>query len=322
MPSRRDVLLALAASGAALLRGRGQKLTLSGVGAAARFPMPAGACDCHVHVFCDPRRFPMSAERTYTPPIAPVESVLAHLHALGLDRVVIVSASVYGTDNACALDAMRTLGARARGVANVATDVTVAELDRLGQGGIRGIRLNFETQGVSNPRVAVERFQQAAKQAAGQGWHLQVNTRLPIVAAMEEMILGGPVPVVFDHFAQADPTLGVDQPGFAALVRLLKSGRAYVKISGAYRLSTRAPDYADVAPLARALIAANPERVLWGSDWPHPDSARRPGRLATDVALPLRVDDARMLDQLAVWAPEATTRHTILVDNPARLYGF
>jgi predicted TIM-barrel fold metal-dependent hydrolase len=322
MPSRRDVLLALAASGAALLRGRGQMFALPTDGLAPRFPMPAGACDCHVHVFCDPRRFPMSAERTYTPPIAPVESVLAHLHTLGLDRVVIVSASVYGTDNDCALDAIRTLGARARGVANVAPDASVGELDRLGQGGIRGIRLNFETQGVTNPRVAIERFQQAAKQAAGQGWHLQLNTRLPIVAATEELILDGPVTVVFDHFAQANPTLGVDQPGFAALVRLLKSGRAYVKISGAYRLSTRAPDYSDVAPLAQALIAANPERVLWGSDWPHPDSARRTGRSPMDIAPPLRVDDARMLEQLAAWAPDSATRHTILVENPARLYGF
>src|SRR4029078_2530804 len=108
----------------------------------------------------------------------------------------------------------------------------------------------------------------------------------------------------------------------ASLIRLLKSGRAYVKVSAAYRSSTRAPDYADVTPLARALMAANPGRILWGSDWPHPDGARRPGRSATDLAPPLPVDDARVLHQLAVWAPDAAIRHAILVENPARLYGF
>ena len=128
--------------------------------------------------------------------------------------------------------------------------------------------------------------------------------------------------MVFDHFAQAPAALGTDQPGFAALVQLLASGRAYVKISAAYRISTKAPEYADVAPLARALIAANPERVLWGSDWPHPDAARQQGRTAVDVRPPLPVDDGRMLNQLAVWAPDSLVRRTILVENPARLYGF
>ena len=157
---------------------------------------------------------------------------------------------------------------------------------------------------------------------ASQGWHIQLNTRLAIVAALEDELRRSPATVVFDHVAQADASAGVDQPGFAALVRLLRSGRAYVKLSAAYRISTKAPDYADVAPLARALIAANPERVLWGSDWPHPDAARRPGRSSTDLRPPLPVDDGRVLNQLAVWAPEPAIRHRILVDNPARLYGF
>jgi predicted TIM-barrel fold metal-dependent hydrolase len=192
----------------------------------------------------------------------------------------------------------------------------------LRRAGICGVRLNFETFGLTDPNATVERFQLASKQVAEHALHIQVNTRLSVVEALERHILGGSATVVFDHFAQAEPARGVDQPGFGALVRLLHSGRVYVKISAAYRISTHAPDYPDVAPLARELIAANSERILWGSDWPHPDAVRRPGRSATDVRPPLSVDDGRVLNQLAVWTPDATIRHRILVDNPARLYGF
>jgi predicted TIM-barrel fold metal-dependent hydrolase len=130
------------------------------------------------------------------------------------------------------------------------------------------------------------------------------------------------VPVVFDHFGGAQATLGLEQPGFSDLLQLVKSGKAYVKISGAYRASQKAPDYIDAAPLARALIAANPERILWGTDWPHPNSAPMPGVGPMDVRPFTDIDDARLLNQLPGWAPEASLRKTILVDNPARLYGF
>jgi len=318
------MLLALAAGAVAVRRRAANVLTLEGQaeGTPVDFPVPRNACDCHVHVFGDAAQFPMSPERGYTPPPAPVEDVRRHLGALHMTRVVIVSASVYGTNNDCALDAIRHFGVRARGVANVALDAPDAELERLQRGGIRGFRLNFEQQGTTDPSVAVERFRLASTRAQSMGWHLQVNTRLPIVEAMEEHVLAGPATVVFDHFAQADASRGVDQPGFSSLVRLLKSGKAYTKVSAAYRISTRAPDYPDVLPLAQALIAANPERVLWGSDWPHPDGARRPGRSPTDLAPPLPVDDGRVLNQLARWAPDAAIRNRILVDNPARLYGF
>lgn len=324
MVSRREMLLTLATGAVAVHRrmAGASRVHAESEGTPVNFRVPRGACDCHVHVFGDAARFPMSPERSYTPPPAPVHAAREMLRELHMDRVVIVSASVYGTNNDCALDAIRQLGARARGVANVARDAPDAELERLHRGGIRGVRLNFEQQGTTDPAVAVERFRLAAKRATAMGWHLQVNTRLPIVEAMEEHVLAGPAPVVFDHFAQADAARGVDQPGFASLVRLLKAGRAYVKLSAAYRSSTRAPDYADVTPLAQALIAANAERVLWGSDWPHPDGGRRPGRSATDLAPPLPVDDGRVLNQLAVWAPDAAIRHRILVENPARLYGF
>jgi len=127
---------------------------------------------------------------------------------------------------------------------------------------------------------------------------------------------------VFDHFGGAQAALGVDQPGFRELCELVQSGKAYVKISGAYRASKNAPDYPDAAPLARALIAANSDRIVWGTDWPHPDSVTPPGRKVTDVTPLLQIDDGRLLNQLPVWAPEAPLRRKILVDNPARLYGF
>jgi predicted TIM-barrel fold metal-dependent hydrolase len=135
-------------------------------------------------------------------------------------------------------------------------------------------------------------------------------------------VLASPVPVVFDHFGRAEAKLGVEQPGFADLLELLRSGKAYVKISGAYRVSEHGPDFADAAPLAKALIAANPDRIVWGTDWPHPHSEPMPGYGKYDVRPFTQLDDARLLNQLPVWAPDAALRKKILVDNPARLYGF
>ena len=143
-----------------------------------------------------------------------------------------------------------------------------------------------------------------------------------MISAIKDLVAASPVPAVFDHFGGARAAAGVDQPGFADLLELVKSGKAYVKISGAYRASKLAPDYPDAAPLARALIAANADRIVWGTDWPHPDSVTPPGRQVTDVTPLLQIDDGALLNQLPVWAPDEATRKKILVDNPARLYGF
>ena len=286
------------------------------------FRVPPNACDCHVHVFCDPDKFPLSQERPYTPPPAPVAALSDMLDELDMQRVVIVSPAIYGARNDCTLEAIRQLGSRARGIALLAPPTSSAECERLRRGGIRGLRLNFETFGVTDPLAAIERYQWASQLAAEQRWHIQINTRLPIVEALEESILDGKVQVVFDHFAHAQSSRGVGQPGFAALVRLLQSGRAYVKISAPYQISSKPPDYQDVVPLARALIAANAKRILWGSDWPHPDAAQKPGRRATDLRPPLPVDDTDLLNQFATWAPDPLVRHAILVENPARLYDF
>ena len=143
-----------------------------------------------------------------------------------------------------------------------------------------------------------------------------------MVTALKNRFAAAPVPLVFDHFAGAQAALGVDQPGFGDVLDLVESGKAYVKISGAYRASRAAPDYADVIPLAKALIAANPDRIVWGTDWPHPNSVTPSDRKVTDVTPLFQIDDGALLNQLPVWAPDAATREKILVTNPARLYGF
>ena len=147
-------------------------------------------------------------------------------------------------------------------------------------------------------------------------------TSLAIISAIKDLVAASPVPVVFDHFGGALGELGPEQAGFADLLELVRSGKAYVKISGGYRTSKLAPDYPDAVPLARALIAANSERIILGTDWPHPNSTPTPGRKPTDLAPLYQIDDGRLFNQVPVWAPEAAIRHKILVDNPARLYGF
>jgi predicted TIM-barrel fold metal-dependent hydrolase len=157
---------------------------------------------------------------------------------------------------------------------------------------------------------------------AGRPWHLQIYARLTLIAALKDRFAALPMPVVFDHFAGAQAARGVSQPGFDAVLDLVRGGKAYVKISGAYRASSQAPDYAEVAPFARALIEANADRIVWGTDWPHPDSRILPDRRPTDIAPPIPVDDGRLLNLVAEWAPDISVRRKILVDNPARLYGY
>jgi predicted TIM-barrel fold metal-dependent hydrolase len=285
-----------------------------------QFNVPEGACDCHVHVFGDASRFPFAASRTYTPDSASVAELLAIHRALHIRRVVIVQPSVYGTDNSCTLDAMKRYGSAARGVAVLPVDIPSTVLDHMDHAGIRGVRINLGTAGNTNLVDARYRLKSAIEQIKSHKWHVQVYAALPVVAGLSDLVLASPVPVVFDHFGGAIGAAGLEQPGFDKLLELVRSGKGYVKISGAYRVSSRAPDYPDAAPLARALIAANPRRILWGSDWPHPNDSS--GRKPTDVSPLLRVDDGRLLNLLATWAPDATLRNRILVDNPATLYAF
>jgi predicted TIM-barrel fold metal-dependent hydrolase len=217
---------------------------------------------------------------------------------------------------------MAARGATARGVAVIDDSTSEGDLDTMNRAGFRGIRLNLATGGVHDPAVGRPRFSAAVERMKARGWHVQLFTGLTMISAIKDLVMASPVPVVFDHFGGARAARGVDQPGFSDLLDLVKSGKAYVKISGAYRASNLGPDYADAAPLARALISANSDRILWGTDWPHPDSVTPPGKQISDVTPLFRIDDGRLLNQLPVWAPDAAVREKILVGNPARLYGF
>lgn len=285
---------------------------------AALVATPQHACDCHTHIFGDPVRFPFFPGRTYTPPPALPEQQ-AKLHAaLHIQRVVIVTPSVYGTDNSATLYGMKYRGANARGVAVIDDKTSAAELDRLTKAGIKGMRLNLATGGTTDPATGRKLFQTAQAKAKSLSWHVQMFTSLAVISGIKDLVLNSDVPVVFDHFGGAKAADGLNQPGFSDLLDLLKSGHAYVKISGAYRASTQAPNYPDVIPFAKALIAANPDRILWGSDWPHPNTT---GSANTITPL-LPIDDTRLFNQLPVWAPDAAIRHKILVENPQSLYGF
>jgi predicted TIM-barrel fold metal-dependent hydrolase len=307
--SRRKVLLSVAAA----LAPTSQPAT------PVDFAVPAGTCDSHTHIFGDPRQFPLSPTRGYTPEPASVAEMRTLHRALHVDRVVIVQPSIYGTDNSCTVDAIKQLGHRARGIAVIDENTSASALDAMDRAGVRGVRINLGTSGQSDPVVARQRFQDASQWIKGRNWHIQIYTQPSVIAAIRDLVQASPVPVVFDHFGGAQAQLGTAQPGFDALLDLVRSGKAYVKITAPYRSSKQAPDYPDLAPFAKALIAANSRRILWGTDWPHPDStSRRP----LDVQPLYQIDDGRVMNQLAVWAPDPQMRKTILVDNPMALYRF
>ena len=321
MLTRRHILLASLAAGVTM-PNQNASAKASQPLTPANFDVPDHACDCHTHIHGDPEKFPFFAGRVYTPELASPEEMAALHKALHIERVVIVTPSVYGPDNSATLFGMKARGATARGVAVIDDETPESDLDAMNQAGFRGIRLNLATGGISDPTVGRQRFQAAIDRVKARGWHVQMFTSLAIISGIKDIVAASPVPVVFDHFGGALGELGPEQPGFADLLALVRSGKAYVKISGAYRASKLAPDFPDVVPLAQALIAANADRIVWGTDWPHPDSVTAPGRKITDVTPLFQIDDGRLLNQLAIWAPDAAIRKKILVDNPAQLYGF
>jgi predicted TIM-barrel fold metal-dependent hydrolase len=269
-----------------------------------------------------PEKYPFFAGRGYTPePAAPEEMAALH-KALHIENVVIVTPSIYGTDNRATLEGIKFRGNTARGVAVIDDKTPESDLDEMGKAGIKGIRVNLANNGINDPTIGRKRLEAAIDRVKGRGWHVQCYTNLALLTTMKDVLASSPVPLVFDHFGGADAALGLEQPGWAELIEGVKSGKVYVKISGAYRLSKKAPDYPDAVPFAKALIAANSDRLVWGSDWPHPDSDPRPDRKPTDLAPLQQIDDGHVLNLLATWAPDAATRKKILVDNPAKLYGF
>jgi predicted TIM-barrel fold metal-dependent hydrolase len=321
MPTRRDILIG-AATASALATTRALFAKASQPATPVNFAVPPNACDSHTHIYGDPKQFPLWSARTFTPEPALPDEMSALHRALHMERVVIVTPSAYGADNAVTLYGIKARGASARGIAVIDDKTPDSDLDTMDRAGVRGIRLISGANGPTDPAVARRRFQAAVPRMKARNWHIQMYTSLDIIVGLKDLIQASPVPVVFDHFGGVQAALGLKQPGFPDLLELVRSGKAYVKISGAYRASTHAPDYPDVAPFARALIAANADRIVWGSDWPHPNGTAVPGRKPTDIAPPFQIDDGRLLNQLPVWAPDPAIRKKILVDNPARLYGF
>ncbi|WP_295531631.1 amidohydrolase family protein [uncultured Pseudacidovorax sp.] len=273
------------------------------------FALPAGACDSHMHIF-DPR-FAPSKHWKRQPPDAPV-AVYRQLQArIGTQRAVVVTPSTYGTDNACTLDALAQMGGAARGVAVVEAGVDAAELQRLHGLGVRGLRVNFVTPqswGTTTPDMLAT----LAAKVAPLGWHIQVFVHPEQLLAMAALLRSLPVPLVVDHMARLDPAQGASGDAFDLLCRLLDAGNTWVKLSGAYmRSAIGGPGYDDTVAAGQALVRRAPERLVWGSDWPH--TTETPGS----------VDDAALVDLLARWCEgDAARIARIVVHNPAKLYDF
>ena len=274
--------------------------------------LPPLACDSHMHVF--DARFSPSPHWPRTPPDAPVAAYRQLQQRLGTSRAVVVTPSTYGTDNACTLEALDQLGERARGVAVVDAAVDGAELARLAARRVCGLRVNFvspQSWGTTTPLMLTTLADRVARHADCGGWHIQVFAHPEQIVALEPVLKALPVPLVIDHLGRIDPAEGPSAAAFGALRRLLDGGNTWVKLSGAYmRSAVQGPSYADTLPLGRALVQAAPERLVWGSDWPHTTEA------------PGTVSDADLVDLLSAWSGSDAAMDRILVDNPARLYGF
>jgi len=275
--------------------------------------LPAGACDCHCHVFGPAARFPYAEPRSYTPDDAPLAAYLALLDRLGFDRGVLVQPSAYGRDNRAMLDALTRVPTRLRGVAVGGAELDPALLRDWHAAGVRGLRANeFRRDGKPYYQNGV-RFAEVEPllpQLADLGWHLQLWIDVRDLPDLLPAIRRLPVPVVVDHMGRMDHRHGTGHPGFQALVRGIGEGWLWSKLSGTYRLGATAPGYAEARPFHDALVAANPANLVWGTDWPHP---RPEGP---------RPDAASLLELFWQWTPDAATREAILVTNPARLYGF
>jgi len=309
--SRRELLkaagmLAMATAGTGIgLRSAGaQQVPYSTGTETPKLKAPANACDCHMHIYDG--KYPIAPAATLKPSDALVSDYKLLQKRIGTTRNVVVTPSTYGTDNRVTLDAIAQIGPTARGVAVVDTSVTDADLKRMNDLGIRGIRFNLVQAGATT----VEMIEPLAKRVNDLGWHIQIHMKGEQIAAIEDLLLRVPAPIVFDHLGRLAQPNPLDSPGFKTLSKLIDKGKTWVKLSGAYQDSkVGPPSYSDTVPVARAYIKAAPERMVWASDWPHPTEKEKP-------------DDAVLFDLLAEWAPDAATRTAILVQNPAKLYGF
>jgi len=271
------------------------------------FKPPPLACDSHCHVFGPAAKFPYDPKAAYAPDDAPLEA-LQDLHSrLGLQRAVIVHASCHGADMRVTLDAIARSGGRYRGTAIIDTSYSDKDFDRMHRGGIRGVRFNFVRHLGGRPDMGF--FKRTVERLQRLGWHLILHLDAVDLVEFESLFRSLPVPFVIDHMGRVNAVDGLKQPPFQILLGFMKQKNAWVKICGAERVSSEGPPFTDAVPFARALIAAAPDRVLWGTDWPHPNVKWMP-------------DDAALLELFPLMAPDAALQKQILVDNPARLYGF
>jgi len=267
--------------------------------------LPPGACDAHCHVFGPGDRFPYHPDRAYTPPDASKETLRKLHDFLGLERAVIVHASCHGVYMDATLDAIAWSNGKYRGTSIVSPDITDAELQRYHAGGIRAVRFNFVKHLESVPEPAI--VQRMAERIKSMGWHLVVHIDAQDIVELSPLLLGLPIPFVIDHMARVNAALGLDQPAFRQLLELMKDDSAWVKVTGPERVSAAGPPFTDAIPFAQALIKAAPERVLWGTDFPHPNVKHMP-------------NDGHLVDLLGLMAPDPQTLKTIVVDNPTKLY--
>lgn len=277
---------------------------------------PRGACDCHAHIFGPSDRFPYTDGRGYTPPDAPLEAFLAMLDTIGCDRAVVVQGNAHGFDNRAILDAVARQPDRLRGICITDARVDANDLRRWHGLGIRGLRFHVHRPS-DRPAyvrgVGLDVLQAFLPTMQALGWHAQVWCdwrMLPDIAATLRDIARA-IPVVIDHMLNIDAAQGVAHPSFQSVLRLLGDGDCWVKLSGACRLSEHYPDYPDARPFHEALVRTNPDRLVWGTDWPHPQ-----------IPHDRMPDDGHLMDLFAGWTPDGATRQRILVENPARLYGF
>jgi 2-pyrone-4,6-dicarboxylate lactonase len=271
-----------------------------------RIPLPEGACDCHAHVFGPQDVFPYLPNAAFIPPDASPQAYARMLRTIGCQRAVLVQPSIYGTDNRCMMAALTSGTFNFRGVAVVDEKISDAELESLHRAGVRGVRINLSSK---TPGLPLERAPGLAARLKPLGWHLQFFLRIDRFPSLEQALAQLPVACVIDHFAHAPAAGGVESPDFKALLRLARLDHVWFKLIGPYRISTQWPLYPDVAPLARALVAAAPDRCVWGTDWPHPNTAYMP-------------NEGDLADALGEWLPDTGVRRKVLVDNPGRLYGF
>lgn len=272
--------------------------------------VPAGSCDCHAHILGPAARFPYSDERVYTPPDCLLADYRAMLTALGLARAVLVQPSVYGSDNRVLLNALDAMQGAWRGVAVVEPDVSASALQEMHAAGVRGVRVNVVDVQSNKGVLPLKQLRGLAERIAPLGWHMEFLLHVHEFPRLDQQLAGFPVDVVFGHLGYLPTHLGIGDAGFQALLRLLQAGRAWVKLTGPYRLSGSKLPYADVAPFAHALLDAAPLQIVWGSDWPH---------VMVKGAMP---NDGDLMDMLSTWIPDPSIRHQVLVSNPERLYGF